>query len=146
MQEYSDLTPHRPYGVSPSKGCGHPTSPPTGWPFLGDAAHVIHPLAGQGFNLGIQDADVLSDVIAQGLSLGLDLGSRGLLQNYERQQRRRHLSLLGATDGLNRLFSNENAMLSWIRSTGLKAIESMPTIKTFFAEEGTGLARKTSLL
>lgn len=146
MQEYSDLTPASPIWRFPIKGVWTPNFTTNRVALLGDAAHVIHPLAGQGFNLGIQDADVLSDVIAQGLSLGLDLGSRALLQNYERQQRRRHLSLLGATDGLNRLFSNENAMLSWIRSTGLKAIESMPTIKTFFAEEGTGLARKTSSL
>lgn len=142
MKEYTAPTPISPIWHFPIKGLWVPNFTSNRVALIGDASHVIHPLAGQGFNLGIQDAHVLSTVIGQGLSLGLDLGSRALLQNYERRQRNRHLTLLGATDGLNHLFSNENATLKWIRSNGLKAIESLPTMKQFFAEKGTGLARK----
>ena len=107
---------------------------------VGDAAHVIHPLAGQGLNLGIQDVAALANTLQRGLSLGLDLGNSGLLKEYESARRVDHLKLLGITHGLNRLFSNENKTLDTFRTFGLKWVKESSGLREFFSHHGMGIA------
>ena len=108
---------------------------------MGDAAHLIHPLAGQGFNLGIQDVACFTKTLAEALFLGFDMGSHTVLKGYEHAQRGRHLALLGVTHGLNGLFSNDEKILKWIRSRGLAVIEKTPALKDFFAQQGAGIQK-----
>ena len=136
MEEYKGLKPTTPLKSFPIKGQWMPFFTANRVALVGDAAHVIHPLAGQGFNLGIQDVAALVGTIEHGLSLGLDIGSLSLLHRYQKKQRIKHLSLIGITDGLNRLFSNEDTALRWIRTKGLEITASMPTLKQFFAAHG----------
>lgn len=138
MAEYQNLAPTSPLWRFNIKGCWTPHFTTARAALVGDAAHVIHPLAGQGFNLGIQDVAALAQVVQKGISLGLDIGSPTLLHTYHRQQRLKHLALLGVTDGLNRLFSNEDAILRWMRRVGLNQVDQMPSLKSFFMEHGTG--------
>ena len=106
---------------------------------IGDAAHAVHPLAGQGLNIGIRDVAALAEIIVEGARLGLDLGSPILLERYERW--RRFDSALSATamDGLNRLFSNDSAPLRALRDLGLGLVERTPRLKRFFVREAAGL-------
>jgi len=106
---------------------------------IGDAAHAVHPLAGQGLNIGMRDVAALAEIVVDGARLGLDVGSSVLLERYERW--RRFDSALSATamDGLNRLFSNDSAPLRLLRDLGLAAIERTPPLKRFFVREAAGL-------
>ena len=106
----------------------------------GDAAHAIHPLAGQGFNLGIRDAAVLAELVVDRARLGLDIGADDVLAHYQRRRRFDSVVLIGVTDGLNRLFSNDNRGLRLIRDIGLAAVNEMPPLKRFFMRHATGLA------
>jgi 2-octaprenyl-6-methoxyphenol hydroxylase len=107
---------------------------------LGDAAHVIHPIAGQGLNLGLHDAAALAQVIADALRLGLDPGSSDVLEEYERS-RRADITAMGLmTDGLNRLFSNDLLPLRLLRDLGLGLVDRMPGLKRFFIREAAGLS------
>jgi 2-octaprenyl-6-methoxyphenol hydroxylase len=106
---------------------------------IGDAAHAVHPLAGQGLNIGLRDVAALTEVLVEGSRLGLDIGSPVLLERYERW--RRFDSALSATamDGLNRLFSNDNAPLRALRDLGLGIVDQAPPLKRFFVREAAGL-------
>ena len=106
----------------------------------GDAAHAIHPLAGQGFNLGIRDAAVLAELVVDRARLGLDIGSDDVLTYYQRRRRFDSVLLMGVTDGLNRLFSNDNQGLRLVRDVGLAAVNEMPPVKRFFMRHAMGLA------
>lgn len=106
----------------------------------GDAAHAIHPLAGQGFNLGIRDAAVLAELVVDRARLGLDIGGDDVLTYYQRRRRFDSVVLIGVTDGLNRLFSNESQGLRLIRDAGLAAVNEMPLLKRFFMRHAMGLA------
>ena len=86
---------------------------------VGDAAHVIHPLAGQGVNLGLLDVAALAEVILEASSRDKDIGSYPVLRRYERWRRGDNLIMMSAMDGFNRLFSNEQAPLGWLRNLGL---------------------------
>ncbi len=105
---------------------------------LGDAAHGIHPVAGQGLNLGIRDIESLSSEISKALSLGLDPGSLLFLENFQKSRRLDILSLLGITHGLIRLFSNHSKILKFLRENGLLMINSLPSLKKFFVQEAMG--------
>ncbi len=105
---------------------------------VGDAAHVIHPLAGQGLNLGIQDVAALATSLQKGISLGLDLGNLGLLKEYESLRRFDHLKFLGIMEGLNSLFSNERKTLSTFRTFGLNWVQESQGLREFFAHHGMG--------
>ncbi|MBS0185725.1 MAG: UbiH/UbiF/VisC/COQ6 family ubiquinone biosynthesis hydroxylase [Proteobacteria bacterium] len=107
---------------------------------LGDAAHSIHPVAGQGLNLGIRDVEALSSEISKALSLGLDPGSSLFLENFQKSRRLDILSLLGITHGLIRLFSNHSKILKFLRENGLLVIDSLPSLKRFFVNEAMGRA------
>ena len=106
----------------------------------GDAAHAIHPLAGQGFNLGIRDAAVLAELVVDRARLGLDIGEGDVLTHYQRRRRFDSVVLIGVTDGLNRLFSNDNQGLRLVRDVGLAAVNEMPPVKRFFMRHAMGLA------
>jgi 2-octaprenyl-6-methoxyphenol hydroxylase len=96
---------------------------------IGDAAHVVHPLAGQGLNLGLRDAEALADVVSRAAILGLDVGADGTLGDYERQRRHAAFGMAATTDALNRLFSNDVAPIRLMRSLGLGIVERSPLIK-----------------
>jgi 2-octaprenyl-6-methoxyphenol hydroxylase len=102
---------------------------------LGDAAHVIHPIAGQGLNLGLADAAALAEAVTGALRLGLDPGSPDVLRAYERARRFDSFAMAAATDGLNRLFSNDALPLRLARDLGLGIVDRLPGLKRFFVGE-----------
>jgi len=106
---------------------------------IGDAAHGIHPIAGQGLNLGLRDAAALAEVIVDAHRLGLDPGSSAVLARYQRWRRFDNMLMMGVTDALNRLFSNDLAPLRRARDLGLAAIETLPAAKRFFMRHAMGL-------
>jgi 2-octaprenyl-6-methoxyphenol hydroxylase len=106
---------------------------------VGDAAHVIHPIAGQGLNLGLRDVAVLAELIVDARRLGLDIGTADILARYERWRRFDTMTLAAVTDGLNRLFSNNIPPLAWARGLGLAAINRLPPIRRFFMQHAMGM-------
>ncbi len=106
---------------------------------VGDAAHAIHPIAGQGLNLGFRDVAALAEVVVEARRLGLDLGDRLQLARYERWRRFDSLALMVVTDGLNRLFSNDVAAVRLARDLGLGAVNRMPALKRFFMRHAMGI-------
>lgn len=101
----------------------------------GDAAHAIHPIAGQGLNLGFKDAAALAEVLIDAARLGLDPGSAEVLARYERWRRFDTVQMGVVTDVLNRLFSNDNGALRIVRDIGLGLVERMPDLKRRFIDE-----------
>jgi 2-octaprenyl-6-methoxyphenol hydroxylase len=106
---------------------------------VGDAAHAIHPIAGQGFNLGLRDVAALAEAIVDAHRLGLDIGDALALERYQRWRRFDNLLLATVTDGLNRLFSNDLAPLRLARDLGLAAVDRLPPLKRFFMRHAMGL-------
>ena len=104
----------------------------------GDAAHAIHPIAGQGLNLGIRDAAALAEVIVDTARLGLDIGAVTALARYARWRRADNFTMLAATDGLNRLFSNDFAPVALGRRLGLAAVDRVPALKRLFMRHAMG--------
>jgi 2-octaprenyl-6-methoxyphenol hydroxylase len=113
---------------------------------VGDAAHVIHPIAGQGLNLGLEDIAVLAELIAEQAALGLDLGDIDMLETYERARRTPTVAMAAVTDGLNRLFSNDNPALRALRDFGLGLVDRLPTLKNRFIQEAAASAQSPRLL
>jgi len=106
---------------------------------VGDAAHVIHPIAGQGLNLGLRDVAALAEAIADAARLGLDPGGPDVLERYQRWRRFDTAAMGVATDGLNRLFSNSSDALRLIRDVGLGLVDRAPALKGLFIREAAGL-------
>jgi 2-octaprenyl-6-methoxyphenol hydroxylase len=106
---------------------------------VGDAAHGIHPIAGQGLNLGLRDAIALSDMLVDAHARGEDPGSPALLQRYQRARRADVISMLIATDGLDRLFSTNLAPIRLLRDLGIAAVHRMPGLKRAFMRQAMGL-------
>lgn len=106
---------------------------------VGEAAHLIHPIAGQGLNLSIRDVAALAELIVDARRLGLDIGEAGLLGRYERWRRFDALLLASVTDGLNRLFSNAFPPLRLLRDLGLAAVDRLPPVKRFLMRDAMGL-------
>ncbi len=105
---------------------------------IGDAAHVIHPIAGQGLNLGLRDVAALAEVVVDAARLGLDLGAPAALERYPRWRRFDSLALAAATDGLNRLFSNDVAPLRLARDLGLAAVNRLAPLKRTLMRHARG--------
>ncbi len=106
----------------------------------GDAAHAIHPVAGQGLNLGLRDAAALAETIVEAVRLGLDPGSLTALRRYERWRRADTVAMAAATDGLNRLFSNDNPLLRLVRDVGLGLVDRIPAVKRAMIGEAAGFS------
>ncbi|WP_340116320.1 FAD-dependent monooxygenase [Pelagibius sp. 7325] len=106
---------------------------------IGDAAHGIHPIAGQGLNLGLRDVAALAECIVDARRLGLDIGSATVLERYQRWRRLDTMALIAATDSLNRLFSNDLPPVRLLRDLGLAAVNRMPPLKRFFMRHAMGL-------
>jgi 2-octaprenyl-6-methoxyphenol hydroxylase len=106
---------------------------------IGDAAHAIHPIAGQGLNMGLRDVAALAEAIVDAARLGLDPGGATVLDRYQRWRRFDTMAMGLATDGLNRLFSNRSDVLRLARDLGLGLVERMPGLKRLFIREAAGL-------
>ena len=106
--------------------------------FIGDSAQAIHPLAGQGLNIGLRDVASLVDILSNGKKLGLDLGGVDLLKRYESWRSFDRISLTTYTDLINALFSNNNFYLKALREFGMSAIDRSPLLKDFFIKEAAG--------
>lgn len=113
---------------------------------LGDAAHVIHPIAGQGLNLGLRDAAVLAETIARQAQLGLDIGAADMLATYQRQRRFDSMTMAATTDGLNRLFANDALPVRMMRDFGLGLVDRLPSLKRLFVGEAGGASGDTGKL
>lgn len=105
----------------------------------GDAAHGMHPIAGQGLNMGLRDVAALAEVLVDARRLGLDIGSTAVLARYQRWRRFDNLLMLATTDGLNRLFSNRIGPLRLARDLGLAAVDRLPAMKRFFMRHAMGM-------
>ncbi len=105
---------------------------------IGDSAHGVHPIAGQGLNLGLRDVAALTEVLVDGARLGLDFGDAQLLERYSRWRSIDVLSVAMATDTLNRIYSLPGKSSSLIRRTGMALIQRVKPIKGFFMSEARG--------
>ncbi|MBD8546669.1 UbiH/UbiF/VisC/COQ6 family ubiquinone biosynthesis hydroxylase [Sphingomonas sp. CFBP 8760] len=105
---------------------------------VGDAAHGIHPIAGQGLNLGMRDVAALAEVLVEGRRLGLDLGDAQLLARYQRWRGLDTLAVAAATDGLTRLFGVPGRTASAVRRFGISAVNAIPPLKNRFMAEARG--------
>jgi 2-octaprenyl-6-methoxyphenol hydroxylase len=105
---------------------------------VGDAAHIIHPIAGQGLNMGLRDVAALAEAVADAARLGLDIGADDVLERYQRWRRFDTMTMGAATDGLNRLFSNHSDALRLVRDIGLGLVERVPALKGVFIREAAG--------
>lgn len=106
---------------------------------IGDAAHTVHPLAGQGANLGFLDAAALAQVLVEGAARGQDLGSTTLLRRYERWRKGDNLLMLGVMDGFKRAFVSHSTTLRIARNFGFNAVDKLPTVKNIFMQHAMGL-------
>lgn len=106
---------------------------------LGDAAHTIHPLAGQGVNLGFADVAALVDVLSTAVARGNDLGALLTLNKYQRQRKPENLTMMAAMEGFKRLFASDNLALRWVRSTGLTQIDRLQPVKNQIIKQVMGL-------
>jgi 2-octaprenyl-6-methoxyphenol hydroxylase len=106
---------------------------------VGEAAHLIHPIAGQGLNLGIRDVAALAEIVIDQRRLGLDIGDAGVLRRYQEWRRLDTVLLAAVTDGLNRLFSNSLPPLRLARDLGLAAVNRLPLLRRFLMRDAMGV-------
>ena len=106
---------------------------------VGDAAHGVHPIAGQGLNAGLRDVAALADVIADAARRGEDIGAAPVLGRYQQWRRFDNATLALATDGFNRLFSNDNPVLRGLRDLGMGLVGRLPRVRRGFIREAAGL-------
>lgn len=109
---------------------------------IGDAAHGMHPIAGQGLNLGLRDVGALVEVLAEGMRLGLEPGDAQLLARYEKWRSLDTFMVMSVTDGLNRLFGIPGRLPSAIRRLGMGAVQRSGWLKRFFMDEARGMSGK----
>jgi 2-octaprenyl-6-methoxyphenol hydroxylase len=107
---------------------------------VGDAAHGVHPIGGQGLNLGFRDVAALVECLADGARVGLDLGDADALTRYERWRRFDSAMSSAAYTGLNKLFSNDVALVRSVREVGLGILDRLPMVKRMLVEEAAGLS------
>jgi len=107
---------------------------------VGDAAHVIHPIAGQGLNLGLKDVAALAEVVVDAARLGIDIGQTDVLERYQRWRRFDTMAMGLATNSLNVLFSNKSTLLRTVRDIGLGLVDRAPPLKSLFIRQAAGLS------
>lgn len=107
---------------------------------IGDAAHVIHPIAGQGLNMGLKDVAALAEVVVDAARLGMDFGASDVLENYQRWRRFDTVAMGVATNALNMLFSNDSTLLRGVRDLGLGLVDRLPPLKSAFIKQAAGLS------
>jgi 2-octaprenyl-6-methoxyphenol hydroxylase len=106
---------------------------------IGDAAHVIHPIAGQGLNMGLKDVAALAEVIVDAARLGIDPGQADVLVRYQQWRRFDTMAMGVATNSLNLLFSNDSTLLRNVRDIGLGLVDRLPPLKEIFIRQAAGL-------
>ena len=106
---------------------------------IGDAAHGIHPISGQGLNLGFRDVAALAETVVDAVRLGQDIGQLDVLERYQEWRRFDTVRTGITTDVLNRMFSNDIAPLRFIRDVGLGLVDRMPRLKDFFIQQASGI-------
>jgi len=107
----------------------------------GDSAHGMHPIAGQGLNMGFRDTAALAEAVVDAARLGLDIGSADVLERYQRWRRFDTAQMGVVTDILNRLFSNDMTPVRMARSFGLGVVDRLPKLKSYFINEAAGIAK-----
>ncbi|MFM5894732.1 MAG: FAD-dependent monooxygenase, partial [Novosphingobium sp.] len=113
---------------------------------VGDAAHGMHPIAGQGLNLGLRDVGCLVEVLSEGMRLGLDPGDAQLLARYERWRSLDATTVMATTDALVRLFGIPGRLPSLVRRIGMAAVQRTGLIKRFFMDEARGMSGDLPML
>jgi 2-octaprenyl-6-methoxyphenol hydroxylase len=113
---------------------------------IGDAAHGMHPIAGQGLNLGLRDVGALVEVLGEGMRLGLEPGDAQLLARYERWRSLDVFAVMAATDTINRLFAVPGRLPGVARRIGMAAVQRTPLFKRFFMDEARGVSGKLPAL
>jgi 2-octaprenyl-6-methoxyphenol hydroxylase len=106
---------------------------------VGDAAHALHPIAGQGVNLGWRDVADIAKLLANAKNLGADLGAEQLLKQYERRRKLDHKGLYFFTNGLTRLYDTDNSLVSFMRQTSIAVVGKIPPLKKFFMKKAMGV-------
>ena len=107
---------------------------------VGDRAHINHPIAGQGLNMGLKDVAALAEVIVEAARLGIDPAQADVLERYQRWRRFDTMAMGVATNGLNALFSNDSSVLRAARDIGLGLVDRIPPLKSLFIRQAAGLA------
>ncbi|MDC3090994.1 FAD-dependent monooxygenase [Rickettsiales bacterium] len=107
--------------------------------FIGESSQGIHPIAGQGFNLGVRDCSILMESLISGIKSGIDIGSPEILSTYASMRKVDKGIFITSTHLLNKLFSNRNSILSFLRSNGLRAVDNLPFLKKSFMKLAMGL-------
>jgi 2-octaprenyl-6-methoxyphenol hydroxylase len=113
---------------------------------IGNAVHQLHPVAGQGFNLGIRDVAQLAEILLKKSRLQGDIGEAALLKSYSEQRQRDHDKTIGFTNNVVRFFSNDNFPLSALRNTGLTLLDHLPAAKQLLTRHAMGLAERIPVL
>lgn len=113
---------------------------------IGDAAHTIHPLAGQGVNLGLADAAALAEVLVQAHREHQDIGEHRVLRRYERWRKGDNMTMITSMESFKRLFGSENVTLRWLRNTGLRLTDSLVPAKNLIMRQATGMEGELSKL
>jgi 2-octaprenyl-6-methoxyphenol hydroxylase len=106
---------------------------------VGDAAHGVHPLAGQGLNLGLRDVAALAEVVVQAHRRGEDIGALDVLERYQSWRRFDTTTMALGMDGINRLFSNDNPLLRGLRDLGLGLVNAAPRLRRGFIRQAAGI-------
>ena len=105
---------------------------------IGDAAHGMHPIAGQGLNMGLRDVAALAEVLVEARRSGQDIGALSVLEKYQRWRRFDNNLMLGVTDALVKLFSNDVEPVMLARDLGMAAVNQLPDLKRFFMRHAMG--------
>ncbi len=113
---------------------------------IGNASHLLHPVAGQGLNLGLRDVAVLADLLAKAVDSGADYGDKELLQSYQKSRKPDYDSVISYTDTLVHLFSNDFPPLAHLRAGGLLVVDRIPSLRKLLAQRSMGLKHRQSRL